>query len=1081
MKTLPFHLMSWLGALFLAAVVHGQRAIAEEPYAEIKSVLLQGTNVVVEVEASTDFSKITLESSTRVGRRAWEPRAVHHLEPADSGLATFTFTVPLSPALEILRVRGDITTALPAAFFDGPTNFVSGSGNGAGGPSAGGPLENGDVRAPADGDFAGGGDRTVVESDIWKLHDDTLYFFNQYRGLQIIDVSDPDAPTVTGAYDLAAAGEQMYLIDGHKVVLLARDTCSWYGDSSESRVVLLDAATDEPELVAQLPVKGYIVESRLVGSALYVVANSYQQRPAPAETDATGSLIWEWGTEIYSFDLADFHAPVARSSDWVAGYNNVILATDRFLLVAQSGYQMNDGYASTIHIYDISNPDGTFEQLSTTRALGIIRDKFKMNISGDVLAVVSQRESVAGRPTMVETISLEDPRSPQRLGSLKIIENEQLHATRFHGDLLYAVTFMQVDPLWIIDLSDPTAPEIKGELEIPGWSTYIHPLPGQLLTIGIDNTAGWRTSVQLFDVSDVSNPTLASKVLIGDSSSGSEANQDEKAFQVLPEENLILVPFHGNVGDQNWINGVQIIDFLPGELVKRGVIEQEFQPRRATLHRERILSLSARELLTVDASDRDHPEIINSTELSWATDQLHLVGDYLLQIDRYSSGNPSVRVVPAAQLSTQLNKLTLTNLPFLGSTVANDKLYVLQGRSRELVYPEIWTPTNYAPVKTNAGVLAITVYDLSALPEISLLSQTTEPNESEHFYGQFEAVWVQDALIVWVNTQNYGGPWYYDGPISIAAADATAGAFASPDAIGMPYYFWYGGSTGQFIAVDVAAESPAITSILRLSGTNGWWNFSDSYTANGLLYTSHMATEFDPEFDPPPQVYGSWDGSKIVTLTNDPPKGAYVQRQYLDVIDYSDPEDPLLRKPVNIPGSLIGIHRQGELLFTRGYDLSQGYWQGGDETISASAYDGTQASLIDSLNLEQSWPKPALAQNGQIYLGRPATTNQSPALEVWNLSPDGKFSLANSVDLSTPASQLAFYDGLLAVQTSQIELYDASSPPALVHIGAADTRACYGVALDNGAGSVQRGLWLPLGWYGVIHIPAGQPAPEDGE
>src|SRR5690606_23719640 len=129
-------------------------------------------------------------------------------------------------------------------------------------------------------DFAEGGDRTVVESDIWKLDGDTLYFFNQYRGLQIIDVSAPDAPAVTGAYDLAAAGEQMYLIDSQKVVLLARDTCSWYGDSSESRVVLLDAASGEPELVAQLPVKGYIVESRLVGSALYVVANSYQQRPA---------------------------------------------------------------------------------------------------------------------------------------------------------------------------------------------------------------------------------------------------------------------------------------------------------------------------------------------------------------------------------------------------------------------------------------------------------------------------------------------------------------------------------------------------------------------------------------------------------------------------------------------------------------------------------------------------------------------------------------------------------------------------------------------------------------------------------
>ena len=73
-----------------------------------------------------------------------------------------------------------------------------------------------------------------------------------------------------------------------------------------------------------------------------------------------------------------------------------------------------------------------------------------------------------------------------------------------------------VDPLWVIDLSDPTNPVILGELEVPGVSTYIHPVnENTLLTIGIgpgEDGLGldWSTTqISLFDISDPTNPTLA--------------------------------------------------------------------------------------------------------------------------------------------------------------------------------------------------------------------------------------------------------------------------------------------------------------------------------------------------------------------------------------------------------------------------------------------------------------------------------------------------------------------------------------------------------------------------------------------
>src|SRR5690606_33837331 len=129
-------------------------------------------------------------------------------------------------------------------------------------------------------------------------------------------------------------------------------------------------------------------------------------------------------------------------------------------------------------------------------------------------------------------------------------------------------------------------------------------------------------------------------------------------------------------------------------------------------------------------------------------------------------------------------------------------------------------------------------------------------------------------LVVWVNTQNYGWPiYYFDTPVAIEGRLASPG-FA-PDVIGGG--LWWGGSSGQFIAMTISGDEASVASVLRLNASSDWWNFSDSYAASGMLYTSHLTSEFDPEFDPPPYTWQRWDGSNVVTVTNDPPKGAYVQ------------------------------------------------------------------------------------------------------------------------------------------------------------------------------------------------------------
>ena len=1067
--------------LLLTAAATQAWSADEAASARIKSVRIERTNIVVDVEASGSFTKVTLESSPRLGRRAWEPRGVKVLTNNEA-LANMTFTVPISPAIEILRVRADLAAnALPATLYTGTTNFTLAGSGGGGPPALFDGVSAGPTGAPSrDAGQENGAPRSVVESDIWKLDGDTLFFFNQYRGLQVFDVSVPDSPVVTGTYDLPGSGEQMYVINGTNVVLLARDNCSWYGSGNDSRVVLLQLRSGVPHLVKELAVPGTIAESRLVGSALYVVANSYERFLVPKGDAVTGEQ-WEWGSSVLSFDLADFGSAQEKSRDWVRGYGNVIMATDKFLFVAQQTYEgQTPPYSSILNCFDISSPTGEFTKLSSFNAGGTVKDKFKMHVDGETFAVVVQIENWNANPrliTQLNTFSLADPRTPTKLGSLRIIDNEQLFATRFDGKRLYAVTFFIIDPLWIIDMSDPAAPKKVGQLDIPGFSTYLQPMGDKVLAIGRDMTNGTsRTAVQLFNVADPTKPELMSKVLIGDQWSSSEANWDEKAFGVLPGAKLVLVPFNAS-GSQGYSEGVQLIDLEADHLVKRGVVEHKMGARRATVHRERLISISSRELLTVDISNRDKPVVVESLQLSWAADRVHLAGNYVIEVDAYGSEGPALRVVEANDPSAVRSFLQLTNLPYMGSTDHGGKLYVLQGRGVEYVYPKEYNPTNYNPIATNPAVFLLSTFDLVALPQLQLSSTTTKSGSENYFYGQYQPVMVKPDVLVWANKSS-GYWWWGRGPIDVMPMVGVAEARLAPtDSAGIfAPWPWWGGGAGHFIAVDLSGAAPSFASELKLTSTNGWWNFSDSFTSNGLLYTSHQASEFDPTFDPPPYVYTCrWEGTNSFNCTNDPPPGTWVTRYYLDVIDYSDPREPLVRKPVNIPGSLIGLHRNGEVLYTQGADF-RNYWYSNDETIAASSYDGVNAHLIATLVLNQSWPRPVLSDSGYVYIGAPPGTNNTNAtLQVWTLSSAGKFEQASTETLSAAAQQIEKVNDLVVVHSDQVELYDARNPADLSLAGAGRAASCYGVLLDGADGEATRGLWLPVGWYGVIRIPVRTP------
>lgn len=277
-------------------------------------------------------------------------------------------------------------------------------------------------------------------------------------------------------------------------------------------------------------------------------------------------------TSILSLDL--FDSEFAFEADHLlTNWSHVYASTDTLVIAepAQDWWwfwgNTDADEATNIHRFDISEGINTV-YAGSGRVPGMIQGQFSLSEHNDFIRVAS----TTGRwnrwweedpePSVSHVYVLGEGTTEDNAITLNVVGHvgdiapgERLWSSRFVGDEGYLVTFRNIDPLWTIDLSDPTHPEVKGELEVPGVSTYIHPLKseqdGFLLTIGYggDNDGlDWNTQVSLFDVTDFENPQIASALPMSMQSgdgwyySWSEANYEHKAFQYWAPKELLAIP-----------------------------------------------------------------------------------------------------------------------------------------------------------------------------------------------------------------------------------------------------------------------------------------------------------------------------------------------------------------------------------------------------------------------------------------------------------------------------------------------------------------------------------------------------------
>jgi hypothetical protein len=260
-----------------------------------------------------------------------------------------------------------------------------------------------------------------------------------------------------------------------------------------------------------------------------------------------------------------------------------------------------------LHKFDLARDPSSPEYVASGTVPGSIKDQFSMDERNGVLRIATTEQKVnlspsgppvsttspsgppvssasppASRPNPnsnnVFTLAQAGSTLARQGGIVNLAPTETIFSTRFVGRYGYVVTFRRTDPLFVVDLETPSAPALVGELEIPGFSEYMHPIDdGHLLTIGRDADSNGRTAglaLQIFDVTNPRAPRQAFKYTFNGSEYGnSEASYDHKAFTYFADKKLLAFPYVA-YGQGTMRSSLEVFDIdLAKGITKRGSVD----------------------------------------------------------------------------------------------------------------------------------------------------------------------------------------------------------------------------------------------------------------------------------------------------------------------------------------------------------------------------------------------------------------------------------------------------------------------------------------------------------------------------
>jgi uncharacterized secreted protein with C-terminal beta-propeller domain len=378
----------------------------------------------------------------------------------------------------------------------------------------------------------------------------------------------------------------------------------WIDGGDGTRYVYEDAAAYRARLEqawATTSIPGF--NATLAGSGttagdLVVPGHAY----LPVEPTSNNML------SVASFEVGDDHAgPDAVTS--VAGVSGGVYASTSSLYVSASHYGSwwdvtDTGAATNIYKFDLQNADVPLVAMGAVP--GLTLNQFSLDEADDGLLRVATTSGFGDAASSGVYVLMAAAGNLQTVGSVTgLAPGERIFSVRFLGDRGYVSTFRQVDPLFVIDLANPTRPRVVGELKVPGFSSYLHPLDAtRLLGIGrdVDPATGLVLGLQLsvFDTSDAANPRrVATYTFPGDGwQSWSDALWDHKAVSWFADQQILALPVSQGDG---WRVGSGLVVFridaaAADAFTNLGTIMHDGSVRRSLRIGDHLYSVSAGEV-----------------------------------------------------------------------------------------------------------------------------------------------------------------------------------------------------------------------------------------------------------------------------------------------------------------------------------------------------------------------------------------------------------------------------------------------------------------------------------------------------
>lgn len=759
-------------------------------------------------------------------------------------------------------------------------------------------------------------EREVEEADIVKIVDDRMYVLNPYRGLQVIDLSDPDNPVILGRAPVLGTPVDLYVVGTRAIVItsatmnfwyqyIQAEYSSWRGEDDVSfrmgsEIAIIDVSDPtHPAVMRELGVDGFVTDSRRVGDVLYFVSSvsSFYNRTSES---VDGDY-----TTVISIDLADpMNVVLVDEVKFTGDSNHIHVTKDRIYVTQTVGSDNSDNDIRTdITIVDISDPGGDIRVCDTFSVDGQVEERYQLDQYEGTFRIITHE----GLSSVLWIFDVRDIYWVTQLSEMVIDDTGDLMATRFAGDRAYTIHLPRrsVDPLDVMDLSDPSNPELCCVLEIPGWVDHLIVRGYQILAIGVNQTWNQQVAITMFDVTDPYNAIVQDRVVLVGQRTWSQANWDPRSITVLDEDGLLLIPYASNNYDYQEQygneNGVYVIkfDLEAGDLDLAGSYPHTGSVTRTRLLGDRVISTSIKFLEVADLTDPYDPQVTATLELCPHVLDTHVTGECIVGLMlRQADHGVSLRVTSMEQNDgvPPCSNLDLDIVPFN---------WIWNGHY-------LYLYSNGATDKTRK--VNITTVDLSDPLEPRVVDRLTFKVEEREYEAISYSTYGPGYDLDYEYYEYERYPYYYgnDEYENLILLDEQLMVYENGE---------------RFYCFDLTMpSSPRIASILSIGETDEG-NFNNVMTVGRTLMVTY--SEF-PDMDT--QDY------RVTPI-----------RYMLRRVDLTDPSEPVFLPVVSIPGIPEGTDSSGRFLYTTGNWLfSDGEVR---RTLNVAFLSRRECTLISSYDI----------------------------------------------------------------------------------------------------------------------------------